>query len=166
MSRPESSRANGEHDFTRAKLSATRIQDLWAPNWSAYMSLAGQYAFDPLLASEEFALGGPVYGRAYDAGEENGIHYLVMEHIEGSTVEADLSAIAAVLDAWVTNFPDTGHPVGDNREYLRTKRERCAAAHLRIAQRIAQSARAVRAGRPGQRQTRGHSQKHIFHGDS
>ena len=34
--------------------------------------VSGQYALDPLFASEEFAVGGPVYGSAYDPAEITG----------------------------------------------------------------------------------------------
>jgi hemolysin activation/secretion protein len=62
------SRTNGEHSFFRTNLTATRIQELGG-NFSAQLSAAGQYSPDALLASEEFTVGGPEYGRAYDSGE-------------------------------------------------------------------------------------------------
>ncbi|MBI2234505.1 MAG: ShlB/FhaC/HecB family hemolysin secretion/activation protein [Micavibrio aeruginosavorus] len=62
------SRANGEHDFLRTNLSATRIQDLWG-DFSMQISAAGQYSDDALLASEEFTVGGETFGRGYDVGE-------------------------------------------------------------------------------------------------
>ncbi len=65
------SRSNGEHDFLRSNLSASRLQELWG-NFSLYATTAGQYSSDPLLSSEEFAIGGSDYGRAYDAGEITG----------------------------------------------------------------------------------------------
>lgn len=63
------SRANGEHEFFRVNLTATRIQDLWLNNFSLLASATTQYTKDPLLASEEFAVGGGGFGRAYDSGE-------------------------------------------------------------------------------------------------
>ena len=63
------SRANGEHEFFRMNATATRIQDLWWPQLSLFLSATGQYSRDPLLASEEFTVGGPGFGRGYDAGE-------------------------------------------------------------------------------------------------
>lgn len=63
------SRANGEHDFTRFNATATRVQDLFLPGVSALVSATGQYSNDPLLASEEFTVGGEGFGRAYDSGE-------------------------------------------------------------------------------------------------
>lgn len=63
------SRANGEHDFLRFNATATRVQDLWWPGVSALVSATGQYTSDPLLASEEFTVGGAGFGRGYDSGE-------------------------------------------------------------------------------------------------
>jgi hemolysin activation/secretion protein len=62
------SRANGAHDFLRANITATRIQDLGG-RLSLMGSVSGQATPDSLLASEEFAVGGGDLGRAYDAGE-------------------------------------------------------------------------------------------------
>jgi len=70
------SRTNGKHTFLRTNLTATRIQDLGWDNWSAYGSISGQLSRDALLASEEFSVGGPIYGRAYDSGEIAGDHGL------------------------------------------------------------------------------------------
>lgn len=65
------SRANGEHDFLRSNVSMVRIQDL-PGNFSLQLGAEGQYSGDPLLASEEFTVGGPEFGRAYDTGEISG----------------------------------------------------------------------------------------------
>lgn len=62
------SRANGEHEFFRANATATRIQDIWG-DLSMLLSGTVQHSRDPLLASEEFTVGGPGFGRAYDSGE-------------------------------------------------------------------------------------------------
>jgi hemolysin activation/secretion protein len=63
------SRANGEHEFLRYNATVTRIQDLWWNNVSLLLSGTWQHSSDPLLASEEFTVGGPGFGRAYDGGE-------------------------------------------------------------------------------------------------
>jgi hemolysin activation/secretion protein len=63
------SRANAEHDGVRFNATASRLQALPVPNLSLYLSATGQYSHDPLLASEEFTVGGGAYGRAFDAGE-------------------------------------------------------------------------------------------------
>ena len=65
------SRANGHEEFLKGDLTATRVQQL--PDlWSVMVSGTGQVANHPLLASEEFTIGGPTYGRAYDTGEMTG----------------------------------------------------------------------------------------------
>jgi hemolysin activation/secretion protein len=64
-------RTNGEHDFFRANMSITRLQDL-PSKFSVQLAAEGQYSDDPLLASEEFSIGGGVFGRAYDSGEITG----------------------------------------------------------------------------------------------
>ncbi|MBU6475230.1 MAG: ShlB/FhaC/HecB family hemolysin secretion/activation protein [Alphaproteobacteria bacterium] len=65
------SRANGHEEFLKGNITVTRIQKL--PGlWSLMLSGAGQLADHPLLASEEFIVGGPTYGRAYDDGEISG----------------------------------------------------------------------------------------------
>lgn len=61
-------RANGEQDFLRADLTITRLQDL-TNNFSLLLSATGQTTSDPLLASEEFTVGGSEFGRGYDSGE-------------------------------------------------------------------------------------------------
>jgi hemolysin activation/secretion protein len=50
----------------------TRVQNLPA-NFSLFLTATGQYADQPLLASEELALGGANFGRGYDLGEITGI---------------------------------------------------------------------------------------------
>lgn len=67
------SRPDGDAEFTSILAEISRSQDL-THGFSIYASAAGQYAFDPLLSSEEFILGGPKYGRAYDAAEITGDH--------------------------------------------------------------------------------------------
>ncbi len=64
-------RANGQHNFLRSNLSATRIQSL-ADNLSVQLSGDAQYSATPLLASEEFSVGGGQFGRAFDSGEITG----------------------------------------------------------------------------------------------
>lgn len=67
------SRINGEHVFTRVNAGATRVQDI-TDSVSLRGSLVGQYAFDPLLTGEQFAVGGEDIGRAYDSAELLGDH--------------------------------------------------------------------------------------------
>ncbi len=62
------SRANGRPDFLKFTAEVTRLQQL-SERVSLVATFAGQYSASPLLASEEFALGGPNFGRGYDDGE-------------------------------------------------------------------------------------------------
>lgn len=65
------SRSNGETDFTKFNAKASRIQPITGP-FSLYGAASGQYSHDPLLASEEFTVGGSEFGSAYDTAEISG----------------------------------------------------------------------------------------------
>ena len=65
------SRADGRSDFTKFSGDLLRLQKLGS-GWSFLSSFSWQYAFDPLLSSEEFGLGGAQYLRAYDPSEITG----------------------------------------------------------------------------------------------
>ncbi len=65
------SRVNASHSFVRANFNASRIQNIYG-NVSLLVSATGQATDQPLLASEEFSVGGPAFGRAYDSGEISG----------------------------------------------------------------------------------------------
>lgn len=83
-------RSNGEHDFIRANVTAIRLQDL--PNdFSMQISADAQYSPDSLLSSEEFAIGGGLFGRAYDSGEITGDSGIAgaVELRYGGSVESD-----------------------------------------------------------------------------
>ncbi|WP_454691440.1 ShlB/FhaC/HecB family hemolysin secretion/activation protein [Achromobacter aloeverae] len=62
------SRVNGKPDFFKATAELTRLQQ-FTDRFSLVATFAGQYSASPLLASEEFALGGPSFARGYDDGE-------------------------------------------------------------------------------------------------
>lgn len=66
LSRPD---ANGE--FTKFTAQLSRYQNI-GKTFGLYLAFSGQTANDPLLASEEFSLGGARFGRAYDYGELTG----------------------------------------------------------------------------------------------
>lgn len=68
------SRANGESDFTKLNLDITRTQALPVDGLSLLTAVTGQYSFSRLLASEQFAIGGPGIGSAYDPAELAGDH--------------------------------------------------------------------------------------------
>ncbi len=65
------SRANGDTDFEKASARISRIQPLWG-NFSLFAAASGQHSADPLLASEEFTVGGAEFGSAYDSAEISG----------------------------------------------------------------------------------------------
>jgi hemolysin activation/secretion protein len=62
------SRANGHADFTKIAVTALRQQAILGA-WSVQLGFAGQKASAPLLAAEQFPLGGARFGRAYDPAE-------------------------------------------------------------------------------------------------
>jgi hemolysin activation/secretion protein len=62
------SRPNGRSAFTRSNLSASRLQTL-TQRFALYLGIDGQYAFNPLLVSEQFSFGGANWGRGYDPSE-------------------------------------------------------------------------------------------------
>lgn len=70
---PNLSVANGRSDFVKATLEATRTQRLYE-RFSVTVGVSGQWAADPLLSAEQFALGGSQYGRGYDPAEITGDH--------------------------------------------------------------------------------------------
>ena len=65
------SRENGKSDFKKLEMLTGRIQSL-PGNFKLYGLLTGQYAFNPLLSSEEFGFGGAQVGRGYDPSEITG----------------------------------------------------------------------------------------------
>jgi len=69
------SRSNGESGFTKISGSLRRQQPL-GDSFGVILALAGQGAADPLLSSEEFAVGGAQFGRGYDYSEITGEHGL------------------------------------------------------------------------------------------
>jgi hemolysin activation/secretion protein len=67
------SRATGHSDYTKIELDVSRLQQIGSV-WQLYGAFSGQYAWDPLLSSEEFGYGGYSFGRAYDPSEITGDH--------------------------------------------------------------------------------------------
>lgn len=62
------SRPGGRGDFTKIDVQGSRLQAIRGPV-SLYMAFRGQWAFNPLLASEQFTFGGSQLGRGYDVAE-------------------------------------------------------------------------------------------------
>jgi hemolysin activation/secretion protein len=65
---PDLSRVNGHSDFTRLSATVSRLQAV-TDAVRIYAAGTGQYAWSPLLVSEQFGFGGQQFGRAYDASE-------------------------------------------------------------------------------------------------
>lgn len=64
----QTSRPGGRGDFTKIDATVSRLQAIRGP-LSLYGLLKGQWAFNPLLASEQFSFGGSQLGRGYDVAE-------------------------------------------------------------------------------------------------
>jgi hemolysin activation/secretion protein len=62
------SRHGGRVDFSKLEFTYSRMQPLFW-NLSAFVSVYGQHAFNPLLTPELCAYGGRFYGRAYDPSQ-------------------------------------------------------------------------------------------------
>lgn len=55
-------------NYTKFSFNVNRLQAIKGP-FSFYGDVMGQWGFDPLLSSEQFAFGGPIIGRGYDVAE-------------------------------------------------------------------------------------------------
>jgi hemolysin activation/secretion protein len=64
----EQSRPKGNPFYARLNLSFSRLQGL-TQRFSAFFAMHLQYAFEALLATEQFGVGGPDIGRGYDPSE-------------------------------------------------------------------------------------------------
>jgi hemolysin activation/secretion protein len=70
---PTASTNAGHTDFNKIEATFTRTQPLLA-NFSAFVAAYGQYAFTPLLISEQCSYGGRFFGRAFDPSQILGDH--------------------------------------------------------------------------------------------
>jgi hemolysin activation/secretion protein len=73
MDQPPTSRQFGRVDFEKIEATLSRTQPLFGPI-SAFGSIYGQYAFNPLLVPEQCGYGGRFFGRAYDPSQLLGDH--------------------------------------------------------------------------------------------
>ncbi|MEC9292363.1 MAG: ShlB/FhaC/HecB family hemolysin secretion/activation protein [Pseudomonadota bacterium] len=71
--RSTTSRADGQQDYTKVAAQLSRLQRL-GKFTNLLATVRGQYAFNPLLASEEFSFGGASQGRGFDPAELTGDH--------------------------------------------------------------------------------------------
>lgn len=72
---PLTSHFGAPPDFTKFNFELSRLQQI-IPQWNILAGVTGQYAFERLLAAEQFGYGGENYGRAYDDSEflgDNGV---------------------------------------------------------------------------------------------
>lgn len=65
---PNPTRAEGNPQYTKAKLDLQRLQRI-TPQLNLLIAGQGQWAASPLLSSEEFGVGGVFFGRGYDSSE-------------------------------------------------------------------------------------------------
>jgi hemolysin activation/secretion protein len=65
---PTASTNAGHTDFNKIEATFARTQPLFA-GFSAFVAAYGQYAFTPLLVSEQCSYGGRFFGRAYDPSQ-------------------------------------------------------------------------------------------------
>lgn len=68
---PNMTRAKGNPEFFKVTAEASRVQGL-TEHLDLFTSVTGQWSASPLLASEEFGVGGSAYGSAYDGSEITG----------------------------------------------------------------------------------------------
>ena len=61
------SNLNAPADFSKLNVDVSRTQPLQG-NYSLFTALSAQLSADPLLAAEQFSVGGPAFGSAYDPG--------------------------------------------------------------------------------------------------
>jgi hemolysin activation/secretion protein len=72
VANPPSTNA-GRLDFNKLEATYSRLQPL-LPNFSAFVAAYAQYAFTPLLVSEQCSYGGRFFGRAFDPSQMLGDH--------------------------------------------------------------------------------------------
>lgn len=89
------SRALGEPNFFKINIDASRLQRLYGPI-NILVGVTGQWSKDPLLASEEFGIGGTEFGRGYDSSEITGDH--------GIAGKVELSYNKVVEKAYLNNY--------------------------------------------------------------
>ncbi len=83
-------RPSGRSAFTLLKADVVREQDIGV-GWSLFGAITAQYAFNQVLAAQEFSFGGEEFGRGYDTSEIAGDHGIAakLELRFGGTVDAE-----------------------------------------------------------------------------
>ena len=67
------SRSDARSDFLKAGLQLSRYQNI-GQTFGLFVAASGQVAADPVTVSEEYAVGGAQFGRAYDYAQISGDH--------------------------------------------------------------------------------------------
>jgi hemolysin activation/secretion protein len=67
------SRIDAHSDFVKGALQLSRYQNI-GQTFGLYVAASGQVAADPVSVSEEYAVGGAQFGRAYDYAQISGDH--------------------------------------------------------------------------------------------
>lgn len=86
--------------FTKINLDLTRTQPL-PMDFSLFTAASGQYAFQPLLAAEQFSLGGTGFGQAYDPAQLSGDH--------GVGAKVELRYGQALNDIYINSYQVYGY---------------------------------------------------------
>jgi hemolysin activation/secretion protein len=102
------SREAGRVDFEKIEATLSRTQPLFG-RFSAFGSIYGQYAFNPLLVPEQCGYGGRFFGRAYDPSALLGDHCVeaVTElrydfaHLPAAVTQVQLYAYADYGKLWI-----------------------------------------------------------------
>ncbi|RDI40052.1 ShlB/FhaC/HecB family hemolysin secretion/activation protein [Aquicella lusitana] len=99
----ETSRPGGRGAYTKIMLQLSRLQAVKGP-FSVYGIFSGQWAFNPLLSSEQFTFGGPILGRGYDVAE------LIGDRGVAGSLEAryDLAITRLLTNLQIYIFYDAG----------------------------------------------------------
>lgn len=87
------SRQDGRTDFHKIEASYSR-QQLLGNGFDLLARVQGQYAWSPLLSSEEFGFGGSTIGRGYDSGELSGDHGLAASLELRYTTPLDIGSVS------------------------------------------------------------------------
>lgn len=112
------SRDDGSTDFTLLRADAER-QFVVNDEFSILLRGSGQFAFQPLFASEEFAIGGLTYGRGFDPSIATGdlgiggsaeLHWI--KHIEVDEFRMSLETYTFLDAGYIRNLVE-GKPASD-----------------------------------------------------
>ena len=105
---PPPSRGEADPNFTRLAAALSREQSLGG-GFSLLGAISGQYSFDPLPASEQYGIGGEIFGRGYGpyeiAGDQAFAGKLQVQY--GEPWRA--TWLASVMESWLAyTFADGG----------------------------------------------------------